>query len=82
MPDDKGKVEGFKLTKEQISWSKDYGKLAKVSKMIQNGLRIEYGKLQTLQKLLEQSQGVKAKMLKGAPVNPINEIEGQQEMGR
>jgi len=82
MPNDKGEVEGFKLTKEQKTWYQDYKQINKVSQMLRDGLQIQYDKTQTLQQLFQQAQGVKAKMLKGAPPNPVNEIEGQQETGR
>ncbi len=74
----KDAVEEFRLTKEQKAWYKDYKKLHKVTEMLKQGLKIEYGKLQELQKLFDQSQDVKAKMLKGAPAEPINELEGQE----
>ena len=80
MPTNDSAVEGFKLTKEQKSWYGDYKQIHKVTEMIRKGLRVEYGKIQALQQLLEQSQGVKAEMIKGAPTNPINEIEGQGGM--
>jgi len=82
MADKDSAVEGFRLTKEQKNWYGDYKKLHKVTEMIKKGLRVEYGKIQALQQLLDQSQEVKAEMMKGAPTNPINEIEGQGGMER
>ena len=82
MADNDSAVEGFRLTKEQKNWYGDYKKLHKVTEMIKKGLRVEYGKIQALQQLLDQSQEVKAEMMKGAPTNPINEIEGQGGMER
>ncbi len=82
MADNESAVEGFKLTKEQRAWYGHYKKLHKVTEMIKKGLRIEFGKVQALQQLLDQSQGVKSEMMKGAPTNPINEIEGQGGMQR
>ena len=82
MVDKANEVEGFRLTKEQKAWYKDYKKLHKVSEMLKNGLRIEYGKMENLKKLFEQAQGVKAQMMKGAPVNPTNEVEGQEGIAK
>lgn len=80
MPKNESAVEGFKLTKEQKTWYGQYKQLHKVTEMIKKGLRVEYGKMQRLQQMFEQAQGTKAQMLKGAPTNQINEIEGQEEV--
>lgn len=75
MPDliEKEKVEPFKLTKEHKAFLKNYKRINEVSAMIQKGLRIEFGKLQSLQQLANDVEGKRKELLLKKPEQGIRE---------
>lgn len=81
MPLDKkkqsSKVEAFKLTDDYRAWAKNFKRVNEVSKMIEEGLRISFGETENLKRLFDEISGKKQELLKLAPAQPVNEIEGQ-----
>ena len=70
-------VEGFKITPEHREWYKQYQQIAKVHKMIKDGLRIEYGKVAKLEQMVSELEGKQQQMLMQTPEEPTYEIPGQ-----
>ena len=77
MPD-KEKVETFRLTPEMKNWAKNYRQIDQVTKMIEQGLRIQFSELENTRRMFEQAQGKKAEMLKLAPKEQTRELPGQE----
>lgn len=72
------KVEGFRLTKEQVNFTKKYREFNKVFGMIQGQFFVKAGETKRLGELLE---GMEEKMqiaLRLAPKEPVRELEGQE----
>lgn len=76
-----GKVEGFKLTKEWKVWHKQYKRVNEVTQMIANGLRLEYGKVAKLRAAFDEANGQRQQLLKLAPTDLVNELDGQSPVG-
>ena len=71
-------VEKFKLTKEQIGWSKDYEKKIKIFEMVKGKLMQQMAGARKLQELLGTLQQGLTRTLDLAPKKQTHEIEGQE----
>jgi len=69
MPDliAKEKVESFKLTKEHKAFAKTFKRVNEVSAMVQQGLKIQFGKLEALKQIAQEVEGQKKELLLQAP---------------
>lgn len=69
MPDliEREPVEPFKLTKEHKAFMKSFKRVNEVSAMIQQGLRIQFGKLEAMQQIAQEVEGQKKELLLQAP---------------
>ncbi len=74
-------VEEFKLTDEYKAWAANFKRVNEVTKMIEEGLRISFDETKELKRLFEEVSGKRAELLKLAPAQPVNEIEGQEQEG-
>lgn len=69
MPDliEKEAVEPFKLTKEHKAFAKNFKRVNEVSAMIQQGLRIQFGKLEAMKQIAQEVEGQRKQLLLQAP---------------
>ena len=69
MPDliEREKVEPFKLTKEHKAFFKNFKRVNEVSAMIQQGLRVQFGKLEAMKQIAQEVEGQKKELLLTAP---------------
>lgn len=69
MPDliEREKVEPFMLTKEHKAFMKSFKKVNEVTAMIQQGLRIQFGKLEAMQQIAQEVEGQRKELLLQAP---------------
>ena len=72
-------VEKFKLTKPQLSFQKQYGKLAKVGRLLQTKMARVASEGATLSQLMKQVEGQMGSLLEQAPAEPTRELSGQPE---
>jgi hypothetical protein len=77
MPD-KEKVEQFRLTPEMQKWARQFKRIDDVSRIIEQGLRIQLGELEESRRMFDAAQGEKMKMLRGAPADQTRELPGQE----
>ena len=79
MPDliPKEPVENFKLTKEHKAFYRNFKRVNEVSEMIQNGLRFQLGKVETLQGIAQEVEGQKRQLLLNAPDQSVLDIEDE-----
>jgi len=70
-------VERFKLTKEQIEWSKAFKKIDVMDKAVKGKLQIRFGELEQLQQMSKELSGKKMELLKMAPLK-TKELPGQE----
>lgn len=78
MPAEKTKVEGFKLTKEQMSFTKKMKDFQKVFALIQNQFVLKAGETQRLGQLLDGMEEKMKTALRMPPKEPTIELEGQE----
>lgn len=71
------KVEKWKLTPEQIAWSKQYAQLLKVAQMVNQGMVSNMVKARGLSDMLKQIEGGMQEMINKAPANPTRELPEQ-----
>lgn len=76
-------VEGYKLTKEQLAFQKVYGKLTKISQMMQKGMRMKQSELQEMMGAAQELEGKRKELLLMAPDQPTFESadEGLMKVG-
>ena len=74
----KEKVEGFKLTREQLEWMKTFKQVNLIEKALAEKLQIRFGELQQLQQMHGEAAGKKVELLKMAPVKGTKELSGQE----
>jgi len=74
----KEKVEGFKLTKEQLEWMKIFKEVNHIERALGEKLRLQFGELQRLQQMRDEAAGKKVELLKMAPVKGTKELSGQE----
>lgn len=79
MPDliPKEPVEGFKLTDEHKAFYKNFKRVNDVSKMIQQGLRFQLGKVETLKQIAGDVENQKRQLLLNAPDQSVLGIEDE-----
>lgn len=70
-------VEKFKLTKGQLAFQKEYGKLAKVGKMLSREAAKVAAKGRSLAEMLREVEGGMQQLLQNAPEDPTKELSGQ-----
>lgn len=70
-------VEKFKLSKEQINWSKQYEKAMKMGQLLNTKLSYQLSEAQKTRDMLRQIEGGVQSLIDKAPEKPVNEIEGQ-----
>lgn len=71
-------VEKFKLTKDQLAWTKEYKRLKKANEMVKGKLMEQMAGARQLKDLLGTTQQGLIRMLQVAPKKKLNEIEGQE----
>jgi len=64
---EKETVEPFKLTKEHKAFFKNFKRVNEVGAMIQQGLRIQFGKLEAMQQIAQEVEGQKRELMLRAP---------------
>lgn len=74
----KEKVEGFKLTREQLEWMKTFKQVHQIERALGEKLQIRFGELQQLQQMRDEAVGKKVELLKMAPVKGMKELSGQE----
>jgi len=74
----KEKVEGFKLSKDQLEWMKVFKGVNQVERALAEKLKIRFGELQQLQQMHDEAAGKKIELLKMAPVKGSKELPGQE----
>lgn len=79
MPDliAKEPVEDFKLTPEHKAFYKNYKRISEVSKMIQQGLQFQFGKVEALRSIAQEIEGQKKQLLLKAPDQSVLDIEDE-----
>ena len=75
------KVEKWKLTPEQVAWSKQYAQLLKVAEMVNKGMLSSMVKARSLGELLKQVEGGMQQMVQQAPSRPTRELPEQPLAG-
>ena len=78
MPAIKEKVEGFKLSKGQLAFTKNFKKRAQVMKLIQGQFIAKAGEVKRLGQLLDSMGEQMKTALRFAPKEPTIELEGQE----
>jgi len=73
------KVEGFKLSKDQVAWVKAFKMLDRIEKALKGRLEVTYGELETTQRMHREASGKKVELLRMAPVGKLKELPGQEE---
>ena len=79
MPDliAKEPVEDFKLTPEHKAFYKNYKRITEVSKMIQQGLQFQFGKVEALRAIAQEIEGQKKQLLLKAPDQSVLDVEDE-----
>lgn len=74
------KVEGYKLTPDQISFARDYKHLLKVQKGMLINLQRSMSEAEEVRGQLEELEQIMGGMADQAPEPRLNELEGQGEI--
>lgn len=79
MPDliPKEPVEKFMLTDEHKAFYKNFKKVNDVSRMINEGLKFQMGKVETLKQIAGEIEGKKRQLLLNAPDQSVLDIEDE-----
>lgn len=79
MPDliPKEPVEPYKLTDEHKAFYKNFKRVNDVSKMIQQGLKFQLGKVETLKQIAGDVENQKRQLLLNAPDQSVLGIEDE-----
>ena len=72
------KVERFKLSKEQISFGKEFKQLLKIQKALLGNLQGHMSVAKTLRGQLEELEGVMGQTVQQAPAPTVQDLEGQE----
>lgn len=77
------KVEGYKLTKEQLAFQKVFGRINAVSTMMQKGIAVKQSQLQQMMQAAQEIEGKKKELLLHAPDQPTFDAsdEGLMQVG-
>ena len=78
MPNEK--VEGFKLSKEQISFTKNFKQMRKIQRVLMNDLQVRLSEADQVRNQLGEIEQVVGQMINQAPPPFLKKIEGQEEM--
>ena len=70
-------VEDFKLTDEHRAFYENYKRIDEVTKMIQEGLRFQLGKVESLQQIAQEVEGQKRQLLLKAPDQSVLDVEDE-----
>jgi len=72
------KVEGYKLSPEQVKFGKSYKVLMKIQKALLMNLRGTMTEAKTLRDQLGEVEGMLGGLVQQAPPPFLNELEGQE----
>lgn len=78
MPNEK--VEGFKLSKEQISFTKNFKQMRKIQRVLMNDLQVRLSEADQVRNQLGEIEQVVGQMINQAPPPFLKKLEGQEEM--
>jgi hypothetical protein len=71
-------VEKFKLSKEQMAWTKQHAQKAKIYEMVQGKLMEQMAGVRRLQELAGTLQQGLIRSMQMAPEKKMKELEGQE----
>ncbi len=77
MPEE-AKVEKFKITKEMMSFAKNFKKIQKISTQLQQRLEVQLGEADETRKMLQDVEFGRQLLLENPPKNPTHEVEGME----
>lgn len=79
MPQNKSKVEAFRLTDAMRQWIKTFKRVDGMKQVLEQGLQRQMSELEQSQKMFEQADGMRKQMLQKAPLGQEKELPGQEE---